>query len=72
VSAPTCENCGKPRDEHRVVNWSEGQHVGKELEVCPSATWKEAPPKLPPAPRVVHAEDCGCSKCVPHDPEGQW
>jgi hypothetical protein len=38
--SPICDRCGHPQNDHWVVNFSDGPHVGGPVWVCPTAIFK--------------------------------
>lgn len=37
-----CGNCGKRASAHHLANYADGPHIGVNVLICPTATWRQA------------------------------
>ena len=44
MSGPfSCARCGRPQSEHLLANFSDGNLLGREIQICPTATYAAEP-----------------------------
>lgn len=41
LETTACVNCGRPRNEHWLVNYADGPRIGASTLVCPTAQFTE-------------------------------